>query len=266
MAAFHAEPQMHPGVANLDAVFANVDLGVRDLDLIEVFAGCCHNAPRRRSALQGLPVPLGAHRGGFISALQKIHQCGFGRIGDSHVVIHHQEFFHLRVVESCLWTDSLFRKTGRLGRSVGVKGWTRDVASAGPEPRTADFVRVSFACDRVGARALRSAPSGEARHRVIEASPEKVDWTGLAYETCPELLQDGINPNQDAPEPMYGLRVIRCVNQVLLEGDGICKLARPGPYLDIHAELSQCGHEALVKLSDALRLQGEGSLGTIAGL
>jgi len=40
MATFQAEPQMHPGVANLDAVFANVDLGVRDLDLIEMCAGC----------------------------------------------------------------------------------------------------------------------------------------------------------------------------------------------------------------------------------
>ena len=42
MAAFHAKPQMHPGVTDLDAVFANVDLGVRDLDLIEMLAGCCH--------------------------------------------------------------------------------------------------------------------------------------------------------------------------------------------------------------------------------
>src|SRR5271157_4332110 len=45
MAAFHAESQMYPGIADLDAVLTNVNLGVRDLDLIEMCAACCHNAP-----------------------------------------------------------------------------------------------------------------------------------------------------------------------------------------------------------------------------
>src|SRR5271157_3940114 len=45
MAAFQAESQMYPSVADLDAVFTNVHLGVRDLDLIEMCAACCHNAP-----------------------------------------------------------------------------------------------------------------------------------------------------------------------------------------------------------------------------
>src|SRR5271157_4804361 len=45
MAAFQAESQMYPGVADLDAVFTGVHLGVRDLDLIEMCAACCHNAP-----------------------------------------------------------------------------------------------------------------------------------------------------------------------------------------------------------------------------
>src|SRR5271157_137030 len=45
MAAFQAESQMYPGVADLYAVFTNGNLGVRDLDLIEMCAACCHNAP-----------------------------------------------------------------------------------------------------------------------------------------------------------------------------------------------------------------------------
>src|SRR5271157_1403620 len=45
IAAFKAQSQMHPGVAELDAIFADVHLGVLDFDLIEMCAGFGHNAP-----------------------------------------------------------------------------------------------------------------------------------------------------------------------------------------------------------------------------
>jgi hypothetical protein len=45
VAAFQAEPQMDPGVADFDAVFADVDFCVRDLNFAEMSAGCRHNAP-----------------------------------------------------------------------------------------------------------------------------------------------------------------------------------------------------------------------------
>jgi hypothetical protein len=38
VAANHAHPQMHPGVAGFDAVFADVLTGRRNFDLIQMFA------------------------------------------------------------------------------------------------------------------------------------------------------------------------------------------------------------------------------------
>jgi hypothetical protein len=44
VATFHAQPQMDPGVAHLDALFADVNLGLSDFDLVEMCAGFSHNA------------------------------------------------------------------------------------------------------------------------------------------------------------------------------------------------------------------------------
>ena len=38
VSAFQTEPQMDPGVSKFDALFANVDFGVPDLDLVEMSA------------------------------------------------------------------------------------------------------------------------------------------------------------------------------------------------------------------------------------
>lgn len=38
VSAFQAKPQMHPRVAHLHALFANVLIGIRQLDLTEMFA------------------------------------------------------------------------------------------------------------------------------------------------------------------------------------------------------------------------------------
>jgi hypothetical protein len=45
MATFQAQPQMYPGVSNLDAVFANMGFGVRDLNLVEMSTGIRHLIP-----------------------------------------------------------------------------------------------------------------------------------------------------------------------------------------------------------------------------
>src|SRR5271166_2275360 len=140
-------------------------------------------------ALQRLAVPLAADRGSLVGALQECRQFSFRRDGGAHVVIHQDELLHLRMIESCFGADRLLGKAWRFRRSVGIKRRTFDVASAGPEACTADLVRIGFARDGFGAGALRSRPSGEARHREIEASPEKMHRADLADEARPELLQ-----------------------------------------------------------------------------
>src|SRR5208283_624528 len=97
------------------------------------------------------------------------------------------------------------------------------------------------------------------------APPEEMHWAGFAYEACPELLQYRINPYQDAPEAMRGLRVVRRVNLVFLEGNWIGNLTRRGPDAHIHAKLAKRRHEAAVELSYALRFQCERSHAAVAG-
>src|SRR5208337_1480049 len=57
MAAFQAESKMHPSVADLDAVFADMQLGVRDFDLIEMCAACGHIAPVCRVSVPVISGP-----------------------------------------------------------------------------------------------------------------------------------------------------------------------------------------------------------------
>ncbi len=45
LSAFQAQSQMYPGVSNLDALFANMGFGVRDLDLVEMSTGIRHLIP-----------------------------------------------------------------------------------------------------------------------------------------------------------------------------------------------------------------------------
>jgi hypothetical protein len=40
-----AQPELNPGIARLDALFANVFIGVRDFDLIQVRAFAWHLLP-----------------------------------------------------------------------------------------------------------------------------------------------------------------------------------------------------------------------------
>src|SRR5271165_707887 len=56
VATFQAESQMDPGVAEFDALFADMNLGARDFDLIEMGAGFSHDAPSRRP---GAPATRG---------------------------------------------------------------------------------------------------------------------------------------------------------------------------------------------------------------
>jgi hypothetical protein len=52
MSAFQAQPQMDPSVSKFDAFLTNMDLSVRDLDLVEMSASVRHLvSPPSTSAL-----------------------------------------------------------------------------------------------------------------------------------------------------------------------------------------------------------------------
>src|SRR5271155_3005969 len=88
--------------------------------------------------------------------------------------------------------DLLLTETGGLRSGIGIEGRAFYIASAGPESRADDLVRICFACDRIGAGALRSAPPGETRHGEIEASPEKMYGTIFAHKARAKLQEDAV--------------------------------------------------------------------------
>ena len=79
VAAFHAQAQVNPGIADLDAIFADMFIGVLNFDLFDMIASLFHNLSfsgyLRGGALQRFTVPLPQRSSSFISALRKVQQC-----------------------------------------------------------------------------------------------------------------------------------------------------------------------------------------------
>src|SRR5271166_3808890 len=96
------------------------------------------------------------------------------------------------MVEGLGGFDLLLTEAGRLWRRISVERRTFYLASTRPESRADDLVRIGFSCDRIGARALWSAPPGETCYTKIEASPEKMDWTIFADKACAKLQEDAV--------------------------------------------------------------------------
>src|ERR1700680_500326 len=167
------------------------------------------------------------------------------------------------MIESRLRPDALFCKTWRLRRSVRVESRSFDVASARPESRTADFMRVSFPRDGISYRALWRHPPGKASDRQIEASPEKRYGAGLSLKAGAKLFKYLVNPDQHSPKFMSRFRVIRRVSVVFLKRNGIGNLTRhrPDPHIDAH--LVQCRHKLLVKPRNTLRSKSQCDRATV---
>src|SRR4029077_1889180 len=88
----------------------------------------------------------------------------------------------------------------------------------------------------------------------------------FAQKATAKFLEHLIDPNQNAPELMGGLRIIGGVRVVPFKRGGIRKLAGRRPDANTHAQLAERGHEALVKLRDTLRFQGQGDTEAVAAL
>src|SRR5437763_15079485 len=98
-----------------------------------------------RCSLQLRPIRFRRVGAGFVGALKKVQQCCFWRAALTYIVVHKNEFMHLRMIESARRTHGSFGETQRLGRSVGVESRSFDVSSAGPESGADHFVGVGFA-------------------------------------------------------------------------------------------------------------------------
>lgn len=78
VAAFHAQAQVDPCIADLDALFADMFIGVLDFGFFDMIASLFHDlsfsSHLRSGAFQRFTVPLSQRSSGFIRALRKIQQ------------------------------------------------------------------------------------------------------------------------------------------------------------------------------------------------
>src|SRR6266851_6164473 len=202
--------------------------------------------------LQALAVPLAQISRCVVRALEEIHKRVLRRWRRSHIVIHQQELFQLRVVESRLQPNALFTKAGRLRRGIRVKRWSLNIPATGPEPGATHFVRVSLARDAIRTGTLRRRPPRETSDRKIETPTEKMHRAGLPLESGAELLEYLIDPYQNAPEFMRSFGIICRVNIIFLERGGIGNLTRRRPYAHTYAQFAQRRHKFFVKVGHAL--------------
>src|ERR1700733_2945148 len=124
---------------------------------------------------------------------------------------------HLRMIEGLCRGDACFRKTCRLRSRVGVERRTFYFAAARPETAADHFMRICLSRNGVGAFSRRRPAARETSHGQIEAAPEKLHGAVLADKARSKLLEDFIHANQNAPEPVRVLRVVRSMLRVLIE-------------------------------------------------
>src|ERR1700722_17081265 len=94
----------------------------------------------------------------------------------------------------------------RLGVACGlrggvcVEGRSLHIAASRPKSSADYLVGIGLPGDGVCSLTRRGAPSGKARNRQVETTPEKMHGAVFADESGAEFFEDGIHQQQDAPE------------------------------------------------------------------
>ena len=115
------------------------------------------------------------------------------------------------------------------------------------------FVGVRFASDKVRAGPFRRAASGEAGNGEIETAPEKMHRAALPDEPRSELLEHSVRLNQDSPESVGVLGVVRLVLRVFSKRNRVGNLVRLGVDFDFDPERSQHCHKLGIELGNRAR-------------
>src|SRR5262249_60637242 len=82
------------------------------------------------------------------------------------------------------------------------------------------LMRIRLANKR-GPSARRRGAAGEARHREIEPAPEKMHRAALAEELASTTGEDALRLQHDSPHAVGVVGIVRVVNRVLLEWNGM---------------------------------------------
>src|SRR3974377_372329 len=177
------------------------------------------------------------------------------RICATHAIVHKYVLAQLPVIERRSGLHFAFGEAGRFWRCIGVIGGAIHTAASRPEARTALLMGIRLGSDSVSARSRRRRAPAKPRRSQIKASPEKMYRAGFSDKPCPKLFEHSVAPREDSPESRHGLRIVRCVNVIFLEGNRIRKLL--GQRIDryVNTQLSELGHELVVKRRYRLRFE-----------
>ena len=212
-----------------------------------------------------MAVPVAQGGSGGVGGAAEVQEGGGGGLCCAEVVVHEQELAQLGVVKGSLGMDGGGLEAGRLGDGVGVEGCASDISAAGPESDTAYLVRIGFAGHGVGFGAVGGAASGEAADGEVEAAPEEVDGAGFALELGTELVEYGVDGEQDAPEALDGGGIVGGVDAVLVEGNGIGDFDGHAPDFYFDAGRMEHGHYFAVEAGYGTRGEREGFQDAVAG-
>jgi len=95
---------------------------------------------------------------------------------------------------------------------------------------------------------LRRRSAREASHCEIEAAPEKMNRAAFADELRPEFREDALDVQQNSPELLCLLWIIRAMDSILIEGDRVGHFDWHSPNLYVDAIRCQHFHNFLVEI------------------
>src|SRR5262249_22838492 len=110
---------------------------------------------------------------------------------------------------------------------------------------------------RHAARMRRRLSSRKTRHRQIEAAPEKMYRTHLAEKAGAEMRKYIVRREQDAPEAVRIITVVRGVCEVPIERKASCDLGRHRGDACHDSEFGECGEQFTVELCNRFRCEHE---------
>src|SRR5450631_1024557 len=111
----------------------------------------------------------------------------------------------------------------------------------------------------------RRAPAGKARHRKVKTAPEEVHRTRLAEEAGAELLEHGIDVDEDLEKTPNRFWIVGGVPVVLRKTDRLRQFVRHLVDICGNAERGEIGHHSGIEARDGFSGQCKSTCRAVAG-
>src|SRR5690242_6324174 len=125
-------------------------------------------------------------------------------------------------------------------------------------------MRIGFARHHIRAFRRLNLLAGKSRYREIHGAPEKMYRAALAQKRRAELLEHTLRVQQNAPEILHILPVIRCVLLVLLKARLVVELIRRRVNSELDSQRLHAGYVLAVEVRYRTRPQLDAALLALA--